>query len=77
MHCPSGPLSLLASAHATIAFQNTLPLEHAVYEIDWRHTLLEPHENIQNGHLIIPQAPGLAARVDPATLAFRGKTWTE
>ena len=77
MHCPSGPLSLLASAHATIAFENTLPLEHAVYEIDWRHTLLEPQENIQNGHLIIPQAPGLAARVDPAAVAFRGKTWTE
>ena len=70
MHCPSGPLSLLASAHATIAFENTLPLEHAVYEIDWRHELLEPYERVENGHLIIPQAPGLGARVDPAALAF-------
>ena len=77
MHCPSGPLSLLASAHATIAFGNTLPLEHAVYEVDWRHTILEPYENIQNGHLIIPEGPGLGARVDPVAIAFRGKTWTE
>lgn len=77
MHCPSGPLSLLASAHATTAFENTLPLEHAVYEIDWRHTLLEPFERVENGHLIIPEGPGLAARVDPATIAFKGKTWTE
>ena len=77
MHCPSGPLSLLASAHATLAFQNVLPLEHAVYEVDWRHTLLEPHENIQNGHLILPEAPGLGARVDPVAVAFKGKSWTE
>ncbi len=77
MHCPSGPLSLLASAHATIAFANVLPLEHAVYEADWRHTVLEPFERVENGHLIIPQGIGLGARVDPATVAFKGKTWTE
>ena len=77
MHCPSGPLSLLASAHATAAFQPTLPLEHAVYEVEWRHTLLEPHENIQNGNLILPNTPGLGARTDPATIALQGKTWTE
>ncbi len=77
MHCPSGPLSLLASAHATLAFENVLPLEHAVYEVDWRHTLLEPYESIQNGHLILPQGPGLGARVDPAAVAFRGKVWME
>ena len=59
MHCPSGPLSLLASAHATIAFENTLPLEHGpVYEVDWRHELLEPYERVENGHLIIPKPPG-------------------
>ena len=77
MHCPSGPLSLLASAHATIAFENVLPLEHAVYEVDWRHELLEPYERVENGHLIIPEGPGLGARVDPAAIAFRGKTWIE
>ena len=77
MHCPSGPLSLLASAHATIAFENVLPLEHAVYEIDWRHTILEPYERVENGHLILPEGTGLGARVDPAAVAFKGKSWTE
>ena len=77
MHCPSGPLSLLASAHATIAFENVLPLEHAVYEVDWRHELLEPFERVENGHLVLPEGPGLGARVDPAAVAFRGKSWTE
>ena len=77
MHCPSGPLSLLASAHATIAFENVLPLEHAVYEVDWRHTILEPYERVENGHLILPEGPGLGARVDPVAVAFKGKSWNE
>lgn len=79
IHCPSGPLSLLASAHATAAFRNaeTLPLEHAVYEVDWRHEVMEPFERIDNGDFVIPDGPGLGARVDPAAVAFRGRQWEE
>ena len=77
MHCPSGPLSLLASAHATIAFENVLPLEHAVYEVDWRHTILEPYERVENGHLVLPEGHGLGARVDPVIIAMNGRSWTE
>ena len=79
IHCPSGPLSLLASAHATAAFRNaeTLPLEHAVYEVEWRHEVMEPFERIDNGDFVIPDGPGLGARVDPATVAFRGRQWEE
>ncbi len=77
MHCPSGPLSLLASAHATLAFENVLPLEHAVYEVDWRHTVLEPYERVENGHLVLPEGNGLGARVDPAMIAMSGRSWTE
>lgn len=79
MHCPSGPLSLLASAHATAAFMtaDTLPLEHAVYEVDWRHEVMEPYERILDGEFVIPDGPGLGARVDPAAVAFRGRQWEE
>jgi galactonate dehydratase len=77
MHCPSGPLSLLASAHATAAFGASIPLEHAVYEADWRHEVLEPFEDIKDGYLILPDGPGLGARVDPVAIAMRGKQWTE
>ena len=77
MHCPSGPLSLLASAHATAAFGATIPLEHAVYEADWRHEVMEPFEIVKNGHLELPDGPGLGARVDPVAIAMRGKQWTE
>ena len=77
MHCPSGPLSLLASAHATAAFGNSLPLEHAVYEADWRHTVMEPHERIVDGRFILPDGFGLGGRVDPAAVTFKGRTWQE
>ena len=79
MHCPSGPLSLLASAHATAAFRSdgTLPLEHAVYEVDWRHEVMEPYEQIRDGEFAIPDGTGLGARVDPAAVAFRGRQWEE
>ncbi|MDE0591965.1 MAG: hypothetical protein OSB68_01795 [Dehalococcoidia bacterium] len=77
MHCPSGPLSLLASAHATAAFGATIPLEHAVYEADWRNEVLEPFEIVKGGHVELPDGPGLGARVDPVAIAMRGKQWTE
>mgnify|MGYP000934524071 CR=1 FL=1 len=77
MHCPSGPISLLASAHATLAFGNILPLEHAVYENNWRHKILEPFEIIKKGNLEIPDGDGLGARIDPAIIAFHGKKWSE
>ncbi|MEE8045965.1 MAG: enolase C-terminal domain-like protein [Dehalococcoidia bacterium] len=77
MHCPSGPLSLLASAHTTAAFGNKIPLEHAVYEVEWRHEVLEPYEEIKDGYLTIPDGYGLGARVDPVAIAMRGKQWTE
>ena len=77
MHCPSGPLSLLASAHATASFGYKLPLEHAVYEVDWRHEVLDPFEKIENGYFYLPDGYGLGARVDPVFTSIRGKVWTE
>lgn len=77
MHCPSGPLSLLASAHATAAFGNKIPLEHAVYEADWRHEVMEPFEAIEDGYFQLPDEFGLGGRVDPVAVAMRGRSWTE
>jgi galactonate dehydratase len=77
MHCPSGPLSLLASAHATAAFGNVLPLEHAVYEVEWRHEVMEPFEQIKNGEFFIPDGFGLGGRVDPVAVELRGRRWDE
>ena len=76
MHCPSGPVSLLASAHATVAFGPSLPLEHAVYEAEWRAEVLEPGERVEDGALVLPDGPGLGARLNERLIAQRGRTWT-
>ena len=75
LHCPSGPISLLASAHVSAAFGATLPLEHAVYEVDWRHKVIEPFETIESGRIQLPDGNGLGANLNPAVVALRGKQW--
>ena len=83
MHCPSGPVSLLASAHVTHAFSQVvnwggggpLPLEHAVYEVDWRRDLLGPAERVEGGALVLPGGPGLGAGLDHSTVLAHGRKW--
>ena len=76
MHSPSGPASQLASAHATAAFGGTRPLEHAWGEVDWRPSVMEPAERIENGRIYIPEGPGLGATLDKSTVDTRGRRWT-
>ena len=76
MHCPSGPVSLAASAHATAAFGNRLPLEHAVYEADWRAETLEPMERIVDGHIELSEEPGIGCVVDLGAMFDRLERWT-
>ncbi len=54
LHSPSGPVSLLASAHVTAAVDGAMPLEHAVHEVGWRADLIEPAERIEGGRLLLP-----------------------
>jgi len=61
IHCPSGPISLLGSAHVTAALNSKLPLEHAVYEIADRHNHLYPKEKIMKGKFFFPKGYGLGA----------------
>ncbi|MQG04467.1 MAG: hypothetical protein FI674_01800 [SAR202 cluster bacterium] len=62
IHCPSGPISLLGSAHVTSALNSELPLEHAVYEISDRSDHLHPPEKIKQGKLFFPRGNGLGAK---------------
>ena len=75
LHGPSGPVSIVAGAHVTAAMPAALPLEFGVYECPWRSDLIDPPERIQNGHVQLPTAPGLGARLNPTTLKRRGHTW--
>ena len=76
LHSPSGPISLLASAHVTAAVDGALPLEHAVHEVDWRADLIEPAERIEGGRLFLPPGPGLGAALNAELVRRYGRHWT-
>ena len=76
LHSPSGPVSLLASAHVTAAVPGALPLEHAVGEAEWRSELISPAERVENGHLQLPPGAGLGATLDWPAIARHGRVWT-
>lgn len=75
MHSPSGPISLLASGHATAAVPNSMPLEHAVYEADWRANLITPAERVEDGHLYLTNTPGLGAELAWDLVERFGRVW--
>ena len=75
LHCPSGPVSLATSAHATAAFGNALPMEHAVNEVDWRAEVLEPREQVIDGHFEFGGEPGIGGVLDYSTVFARGGRW--
>ena len=75
MHSPSGPISLLASGHATAAVPNSMPLEHAVYETEWRAELLTPSERVEDGHLYLTDTPGLGAELSWDLVERFGRVW--
>lgn len=72
-HSPSGPVSLLQGGHVTAALQEAMPLEHAVYEAEWRADVLSPVEIVKNGRLWIPSGPGLGATLNDSLIASRGQ----
>jgi len=72
-HCPSGPISLLASGHVTAAVEGAMPSEHAVYEVEWRSELLDPPEQIEDGRLWLPDGAGLGAGLNTSTVGRRGQ----
>ena len=76
MHSPSGPVSLLASGHVTAAAPDPLPLEHAVYEADWRADLLEPAERVEDGHLHLTSTAGLGAELNWDLVRRFGDVWS-
>ncbi len=76
IHAPAGPIALLGSAHATRAFGGTRPLEHAIYEVDWRSTAITPAERIEDGCIVIPDGSGLGASLNQASISQYGRRWT-
>ncbi len=71
-HNPSGPISMLASAHLAATLPNFAIMEHAWGEVPWRPALTSPAEPIADGHFLVPQSPGLGATLDEALLREHG-----
>jgi galactonate dehydratase len=67
-HNPSGPVACLASGHVCATMTNFLILEYAWGEADWRAGLLDPPERIEDGYLVLSDAPGLGCRLNPAVV---------
>lgn len=76
LHSPSGPVSLLASGHVSAAVEGAMPLEHAVYESDWRADILEPSEIVRDGHLWFPDGAGLGAVLNHDLVNRFGRSWS-
>lgn len=74
-HSPFGPLSLLASAHVQASTPQSFPLEHAVFENNWRAELVEPKEQVQDGCLVFPGGIGLGAALNWEVLERHGQIW--
>ena len=62
-HNPSGPVASAATAHVVSTLSNFSILEFAWGEADWRATLLDPAERIEDGYLYLPEGPGLGHRL--------------
>ncbi len=72
-HCPSGPISLLASAHVCASINQRVILEHAVEEFEYRHEFIDPFEVIREGQLHMPSGPGLGADISVDALGKYGE----
>lgn len=67
-HSPAGPVSTMAGVHLAATVANFTVLEHAFGEVDWRSELVRPAEDIVDGYIRVPDAPGLGIELDEAVL---------
>jgi len=67
-HNPSGPVAMVASAHAAAVMPQMRFLEYAWGEVSWRGDLTIPAERIVDGQFVLPLAPGLGVTLNEATV---------
>lgn len=67
-HNPSEPVACLHSGHVCTATNAFRILENAWGEVPWRAEILDPPEQIEYGHLVIPVRPGLGHSLNQRTM---------
>ncbi|MFC5969819.1 mandelate racemase/muconate lactonizing enzyme family protein [Halomarina salina] len=67
MHNVASPVGTMASAHVGAAIPNSLAVEYHSYELGWWGDLVE-ESVIDDGHIEIPEKPGLGLTLDMDTV---------
>jgi galactonate dehydratase len=67
-HNPQGPLSTAAAAHLAMAIPNFLILEYVRQE-PYRDQVLREAWTVEDGHLRVPDRPGLGVELDEEAIA--------
>ena len=70
-HNPSGPVATAASVHVSVCTEAFFILEFAWGEVDWRPSLLNPPEEVEDGHIRISDRPGLGHTLNTEMLQRR------
>lgn len=68
-HNPTGPVATAASVQCCSTMPNFLILEYAWGETDWSRDLIIPKEEFVDGHLIVPDSPGLGIELNMEEVA--------
>lgn len=76
-HSPSGPVSMMASAHAVAALPYLRSLEYAWGEVAWREDLVAPRERIVDGDFLLSSEPGLGITLNEETVVAHQKVGFE
>lgn len=71
-HSPQGPVSTAAAAHLGLAIPNFLILEF-VRSAPYRDRVLKEAWEVREGHLVVPDRPGLGVDLDEVALAASPK----
>ncbi len=64
-HGPASPVGNMAAAHVCATLPNFDILEFAYGEIPWRSETVVPAEDVRNGHLTVPDVPGIGYEMNP------------
>ena len=67
-HNPSGPVSTAASIQVCAVLKNFRLLEFQWGEVAWRHDILNPSEEFENGAVRVPERPGFGVELNERIL---------
>jgi galactonate dehydratase len=64
-----GPVAEMAAVHLMATLPNFLILEHLADDVPQRYEVMTGQPIIENGHILVPDAPGLGIDIEPEAIA--------